>query len=266
MMPVEHAVRRSVLGFGPRPRLLYRLPDGTERVAIGRRGEPLASLLDYILQTYPGKVIPLQAEGHGEVAAYVAGWMRAGEAAKAVGIRKATLLEMARDPQTVARSVLFDADLHSRLWAADVELVPDGFDVARTVPVNSDTHGRKHPWGIGKTERTGEYTTRGKPKLRYIGRELSFRGQQLRLYPGIPLRWTQEQLIGLPVHPEWWTKNRQIGNQKDDLQPPCIEDKKPQPALRFKRRKRRESWEPMNDWCFARGPEFDFQSEFAKAA
>lgn len=50
------AVENSVLGFGPRPRLLYRV-GRKERIARGRKGEPMQSLQAYILKTYPDAVL-----------------------------------------------------------------------------------------------------------------------------------------------------------------------------------------------------------------
>lgn len=62
----EKAVANSVLGFGKRPRLLYRLPDGTDRVASGRKGEPVCHLADYIRRTYPrAELIAVNTPLHG---------------------------------------------------------------------------------------------------------------------------------------------------------------------------------------------------------
>lgn len=58
-MTPEDAVRNSVLGFGLRPLFWYRLPDGRERVAQGRKGEPIVTLVTYIEKVYPGQVTAL---------------------------------------------------------------------------------------------------------------------------------------------------------------------------------------------------------------
>ena len=59
------AVGNSVLGFGPRPRLLYRV-DGIDRVASGRKGEPVCHLADYIRRTYPrAELIAVNTPLHG---------------------------------------------------------------------------------------------------------------------------------------------------------------------------------------------------------
>ena len=52
----QYAVRNAVLGFGHRPRLLYRV-GRKERIARGRKGEPMESLVAYIRKVYPDAVL-----------------------------------------------------------------------------------------------------------------------------------------------------------------------------------------------------------------
>lgn len=208
--------------YGPRPRLLYRVDD-IERVAIGRRGEPLERLIAEIATVYPGALM-LVADASPVLADYSAGWSKAGDAAKAMGIRKSAFLSKAMDPEAVERSMVMDNDLMRRMWQQETEWLPKEPERERTMPLSSETvFYRLAGHGIGKMLRTGKYTTRGKPKLRPIGRELSFRGAQLRIYPHICLRWTERQLIGLPVAGDWGSRECTSGNLKPRLQAHSVE-------------------------------------------
>lgn len=216
MTPPEAAVQNCILGFGPRPRLLYSW-SGKERVAIGRKGEPLASLIAEIAACYPGALL-LVADASPALAAYVAGWATAKVAAK--GMRKGRFLAMSKDPAAIERSLVMDDDLMRRMWHRDPVLLPEDEEHPARIPVDSETSAYRHPWGIGKMVRTGEFTTRGKPRLRPVGRELSFRGLALRPYAHLPVRWSQEQLVAYPVRGDWGTavKTCSSGNQKYRLQ------------------------------------------------
>ncbi|HEY0200200.1 MAG TPA: hypothetical protein VGC24_00745, partial [Burkholderiaceae bacterium] len=132
----------------------------------------------------------LVADASPVLADYSAGRSKAGDAAKAMGIRKSAFLAKAMDPEAVERSMVMDDDLMRRMWHQEDEWQPEEVEPDWTLPKSSETAAHRHGGhGIGKMVRTGKYTTRGKPKLRQVGRELSFRGAQLRIYPHLSLRW-----------------------------------------------------------------------------
>ncbi|WP_152669954.1 hypothetical protein [Lysobacter capsici] len=186
----------AVADVGHRPRVVYQF-NGMTRVAVGRRGEHARSLATEIALKYPGCELvaaPFDGPELREVVEYVAGWQKSEHAAKAMGIRKSTFLSLAKDPTTVERAVAMDDDFSRRLWAQESELLPDP-QPARTA--------------IWKTRRSGELTTRGKPKLQKIGEECWYGGTQLHRSPPVAgriQRWQESDLIGLPVPGDWGTK------------------------------------------------------------
>ena len=187
----------------PRPRLVYLVGDN-RRVAIGRRGESVSTLAADIAKTYPtARIVGMGESGRraAKVAAFAAGWCTAQEAAAKLSMRKATFLDMTRDAETIEMGIALDDDLIRRMWRMDQELIPEA------------KPGRTAIW---KTERTGEFTTRGKPKLRKIGAECWYGGVQLHRSPPTRgaggfvtiQRWTEKDLLGLPYPGDWGTQQR----------------------------------------------------------
>lgn len=126
--------------------------------------------------------------------AYAEGRVTSREAAASLAMRKAAFLAQARDRRNLEMGIAMDDDLIGRLWRMDKALMPD--------PLPS----RMAVW---KTERTGEYTTRGQPKLRQIGAECYYGGEQLHRSPpvnGRIQRWRERDLLGLPIPGDWGTK------------------------------------------------------------
>lgn len=180
-----------------RPRVLYYCDDRL-RVAVGRRFEPASVLLAEIEALYPdcGAMIVTPGElGLEALAEYAAGWIAtAKEAAAKLGMRKASFLALAKDGEAVEVAAILDDDLHRRLWHREPELVPEPDGQRR---------------GIAKAIQTGEYTTRGKPKLRKIGAECWYGGENLHRSPpinGVVQRWTERDLLGFPYPGDWGTQ------------------------------------------------------------
>lgn len=201
---------------GSRPRLLYTWR-GVERIAVGRRGERPDLLAEEIARCYPGASV-MVARWDSIFAEYVAGWITAKDAAKAMRMRKQAFLALAQSPANVERSLVMDDDLLRRMWHVE-NVLQEAEESDRTPDLHSGTESYRHAGhGIAKTVRTGKFTTRGKPRLQAIGRECSYRGLELRIYPHVPVRWTQQQLLGLPVAPDWGTRSDRVGNPKPCLQ------------------------------------------------
>ena len=209
--PVQAADRR------PRPRVVYRHA-GTLRVAVGRRGEPVESLAAEIAWAYPSgepAKLPVSLNRLRYLADYVAGRSSAQEAAKSMGIRKARLLDLSRSQTLVAAAAAMHPMVHDELWdghcgwSGEAVLVYSDAAVVEGAPtprLDADMEAHKvSGHGIGRTERTGRVTTRGKPILRRIGVEASYRGHELRITPALPIRWRQEQLTPGTYRADWGT-------------------------------------------------------------
>lgn len=208
--PVALTEQRVAAFKGKRPRLVY-WNAGCHRIAIGCCGEPFDSLAAEIARCYPDACLLGEPVGSGTVAEHVAGWSRAGEAAKRLKLRKAAFLDIARDPTAVEKSMVMDDDLMRRMWAEDLPLVAQdlsGGDSGPSDPVREPGPFRRAIW---KTERTGTMKTRGSPILRKIGEECWYGGTQLHRSPpinGVVQRWKESELIGMPIPGDWGTPPR----------------------------------------------------------
>lgn len=114
---VRATVADSVLGFGPRPRVAYRVGD-LERMAVGRRGESSERLRAELQQLYgPVWMVDVPQENDA-----VAEWVATGgnyrPHARRLGIRDQRFLAKAIEPEEVERSAVLSDRQFERVWLA----------------------------------------------------------------------------------------------------------------------------------------------------
>ncbi|GHB99516.1 hypothetical protein [Thermomonas carbonis] len=200
--------------IGRRPRIVYFVGDGM-RVAVGRRGETADSLWSEIRRIYPGCDACDMSDDFpalDRLADYASGTIKsAREAAAAAKMRKAALLDIASDAETMKLAVLLNDEAQSSMWREQHAAVP---------------RQEKKQQGVGKTERTGRMTTRGRPILRKIGAECWYGGENLHRSPPTRdhdgavriQRWTDDELLCRPIPGNWGTRPYRHRDTGDDYE------------------------------------------------
>lgn len=123
---VAAAVRHVVTGIGRRPRLAYTR-GGTERIAIGRRGEPADLLRAELWATY-GPLCAVEVKHENDaLAEYVATGGNYRPYARALKTSDRRFLQAATDPSAVERAVVLSDRQVERVWRlVPVYEVPEG--------------------------------------------------------------------------------------------------------------------------------------------